>query len=400
MTSPIAQRLLHLAVWIGLALLSASLVIDALTIIDDGAIELLAIDLAFVPVTVVLAILGLAILRAQPGNPIGHLFSVEVLIAGAIGFVDSYAVTAATGVNGTRPAEEVFAWVAAWLWVPFVMGLLGILPLLLPNGTLLSLRWRWAERIVVFQIVALSLGLAFSEDKLDGTSIENPFGISTPGDIFVWLTWIGFILFLPCLVLGAVALGLRFRRSRGLERQQLKWLLLGAVVAALSFSASWMLGLAGLGQTWDIAVPVAITSVVLSTGLSVLRYRLYEIDRLISRTLVYASLSLVLGIAYVGLVLGGQWLFSSFAGGSNLAIAASTLVDAALFLPVRSRVQRFVDRRFYRSRYDVQRTLETFGGRLREQVELGALASDLRAVVTETMQPSHVSVWLRGGRAG
>ena len=118
---------------------------------------------------------------------------------------------------------------------------------------------------------------------------------------------------------------------------------------------------------------------------------------MISKTLVYAALSLVLGAAYVGLVLGGQALFSSFAGGSNLAIAASTLVVAALFLPARSRVQRFVDRRFYRRRYDAQRTLEGFGARLREQVDLAALQTDLQDVVTETMQPAHASVWLRQG---
>ena len=129
-----------------------------------------------------------------------------------------------------------------------------------------------------------------------------------------------------------------------------------------------------------------------------MRYRLYEIDRVISRTLVYAALTLVLGASYVGLVLAGQALFSSFAGGSNLAIAASTLIVAALFLPVRSRVQRFVDRRFYRRRYDAQRTLEGFGARLREQIDLGTLERDLQTVVTETMQPAHASVWLRTGR--
>ncbi len=135
-------------------------------------------------------------------------------------------------------------------------------------------------------------------------------------------------------------------------------------------------------------LPVAI-------GIAILRYRLFDIDRVISKTLVYGVLSIVLGAAYVGLVLGGQALFSSFAGGSNLAIAASTLVVAALFLPARARVQRFVDRRFYRRRYDGQQTLHAFGSRLRRQVEVGALTRDLSGVARDTMQPAHVSVWLR-----
>ena len=137
-------------------------------------------------------------------------------------------------------------------------------------------------------------------------------------------------------------------------------------------------------------MPVAV-------AVAILRYRLYDVDRIVSKTLVYASLTLVVGAAYAGLVLAGQWAFSSFAGGSNLAIAVSTLAVAALVLPLRRRLQRVVDRRFYRRRYDTQRTLEAFGARLREQVELDALADDLRAVVTETMQPAHVSLWRREG---
>ena len=133
----------------------------------------------------------------------------------------------------------------------------------------------------------------------------------------------------------------------------------------------------------------------LAVGIALFKYRLYDIDRLINRTLVYLALTVVLGASYIGLVLGGQALFSSFAGGSNLAIAASTLVVAALFLPVRSQVQGFVDRRFYRRRYDAQRTLESFGSRLREQVDLPTLQRELRGAVDETMKPAHVSVWLR-----
>jgi hypothetical protein len=128
-----------------------------------------------------------------------------------------------------------------------------------------------------------------------------------------------------------------------------------------------------------------------------LRYRLYEVDRVISKTIVYGALTVILGAAYVGLVLAGQAVFSSVAGGSNLAIAVSTLVVAALFLPLRARVQGVVDRRFYRRRYDAQRTLEAFGARLRDEVDLVTLTGELRAVVNATIQPKHVTLWLRSG---
>jgi hypothetical protein len=151
-------------------------------------------------------------------------------------------------------------------------------------------------------------------------------------------------------------------------------------------------------QAAGLVFSAALIALPVSVGIAVLRYRLYEIDRLVSRTLVYGSLTVILGGAYAGLVLAGQAVFSSFAGGSNLAIAGSTLVVAALFLPLRARVQRFVDRRFYRRRYDAQRTLEAFGARLREEVDLDEVLAGLHGVVADTLQPAHVSVWLRSGR--
>jgi hypothetical protein len=195
----------------------------------------------------------------------------------------------------------------------------------------------------------------------------------------------------------ALSLIVRFRRSGPAQREQLKWVMFTAGLVLVMFPAAAL-----TYDTTPLLVAVtavgsacAATLIPISTGIAILRYRLYDIDRLISKTLVYGSLTVVLGAAYVGLVLAGQAVFSSFAGGSDLAIAVSTLVVAALFLPVRSRVQRFVDRRFYRRRYDAERTLEAFGARLREEVELETLTSELRHAVEETMQPAHVSLWLR-----
>ena len=209
------------------------------------------------------------------------------------------------------------------------------------------------------------------------------------------------------MVAGGISLVLRFRRARGVERQQYMLFTVAAVafpVFSIGVNAFESAVSAHSGPMHQVDnVLNAITALIalllpVSVAIAVLRYRLYEIDRLISRTLVYVALTVVLGATYVGLVLAGQAISSTFTGSSDLAIAASTLIVAALFLPVRSRVQHFVDRRFYRRRYDAQRTLEGFGARLREQVELETLSTDLALVVHETIQPSHVSLWLRSGR--
>ena len=210
----------------------------------------------------------------------------------------------------------------------------------------------------------------------------------------------GSVIGLPILLLATVgaaaSLIVRFHSSRGVERQQLKFVawVVGVTAAPLARGGRCSRTAIVHDAVQFVAI-IGLALAPLTILVAVLRYRLYDIDAVISKTLVYAAVTVVLGAAYVGLVLAGQAVFSTFAGGSNLAIAASTLVVAALFLPVRSRVQRFVDRRFYRRRYDAQRTLEGFGARLREQIDLGTLERDLRDVVTETMQPAHASLWLR-----
>jgi hypothetical protein len=195
------------------------------------------------------------------------------------------------------------------------------------------------------------------------------------------------------------SLAVRFRGSAGIERQQMKLIAFAGALPVAAFGLTFVSQAAlGTGLVNNILFVTGFTSLALipvAVGVAIRRYRLYEIDRVISRTLVYGLLTLFLGAAYVGLVLAGQAIFSSVAGGSNLAIAASTLVVAALFRPLRSRVQALVDRRFNRHRYDAQQTLDAFSTRLRHQVELSGLCADLQSVVDETVQPAHVSLWLR-----
>jgi hypothetical protein len=391
------RRVLDGAVVAGTMLIATGLVIDLVNVASGNASPDVVSDLVLTPIVATFVFLAPAIVRRRPDNPIGAIFSGLVLVAGLIVLVDAYAALVGDPSAGSRPGDEVAAWVANWVWVPFMGVLLCELPLRFPEGALLSRRWRWAERLVLFQITALMVGLAFAPGKLDAYPVENPYTIESIGGLFELLGVVGLFLLVLCVAVSAVAIVLRFRRSRGRERQQLKWLSVGAIGAAVSFAVCAFLTVVFGLDPWGVGVPIAVASVVLSAGLAVLRYRLYDIDRLISRTLSWIALTVTLGLAYGGIVLAGQALFSSFAGGSNLAIAGSTLVVAALFLPLRSRVQRVVDRRFYRRRYDAERTLERFGAHLREEVDLARLTGELRGVVEETIQPSHVSVWLRSG---
>jgi hypothetical protein len=292
-------------------------------------------------------------------------------------------------------------WTVTWL-DPLFFCFVVFLVLFFPEGRMPSRRWRYVLAGLVIASAAMIVTTAIKPGIVfDPTlPVENPAGIERVETIRNAVSTAASLLFIVTAILACVGAVLRFRRARGVARQQFKWF---GLAVCLLFVAFLMIGLTGNGfpdQVAEAFVGAAFAGLALAVGVAVLRYRLYDIDRVVSKTLVYGGLTLVLGAAYVGLVLAGQALFSSFAGGSNLAIAVSTLVVAALFLPARARVQRLVDRRFYRRRYDAQRTLDAFGARLREQVELDGLRVDLEGVVRETMQPAQVSLWLRQRTAG
>jgi hypothetical protein len=344
------------------------------------------------------ATVGALIASRQSWNPIGWLFLSAAALCQWANLVGAYSTLAdQRGWPGVVWPNVLFA--ATWGSGVLLVALFGLQ--LFPTGRPLSGHWRslvWASAAVLpSAAVALSLEPGQVDGAPDGH--DNPIGV--PGmDVVAGALW----LCLVGLVVASIAsLVVRFRRARGVERQQLEVVaatvaFVFAVLLAVSVVSSLTGALDFLGTSSDVIWLLMLSLIPASVGVAMLRYRLYEIDRVISRTLVYGALTVILGAAYVGLVLLGQWVFASFAGGGDLAIAASTLAVAALFLPVRSRVQRFVDRRFYRRRYDAQRTLEAFGARLRDDVELDAVVVELRRAVGETMQPAHVSVW-RGGAA-
>jgi hypothetical protein len=361
-----------------------------------------SLEVLVTPALGVLAGVGALLWRRRPENPIGPILLGLALVvtASVVGDAISSPYEDAADVPGL--AVRLVVWIdEAVIYVWF--GLVGVLlPLLFPDGRLLSGRWRpvlWAG--VALAALAV-LGTTFGREGTDwgeGGTLRNPLAIGGPlGDTLGAAVGVAAPLFGLVVLVALAGVVVRFRRARGAERQQLKWfgyaiglLLTGLAAAAIAEATGWEpLGNVG----WTIFLASLIFAMPLSIAVAILRYRLYDIDLVIRRTLVYGALTVTLGAAYLGLVL----VIGLAVGRSGFATAVSTLAVAALFRPARARIQDAVDRRFYRRRYDAAQTLEAFGAHLRDELDLEALAADVRAIVRDTLQPAHVSLWLRGGR--
>ena len=340
--------------------------------------------LGLYPVTVV----GALIAVKRPRNPIGWLcllVGAAFALEGALWGIALYGFA----VPGSVPAPAVWAVIGDAVVMPGLFLMASLLILLFPDGRLPSPRWRWLARITVVLLVAALLAGPFlpTADGWGRPTIENP--IAVP--VAEWIELSTFGLF-GCVVASVVAVVLRFRRSTGIERLQLRWLAAAATAAVVLWAVAISVADV-LGDETALAITIAgFLLVPIAIGVAVLRYRLFEIDRLISRTVTYALLAGVLASVYVGGVL---LLALVLPAQSELAVAASTLTVAALFTPLRRRVQVRVDRRFSRSRYDAARTIDAFGARLRDRLDLDDVTADLLDVVAATMQPSSTSLWMR-----
>ncbi len=348
----------------------------------------------------VLAGVGALLSRRRPENPIGPILLGLALVVTLSVVGDGISSRYEDNPDPGLGVRLVVWFNEAVIYVWF--GLVGLLlPLLFPDGRLPSRRWRpvlWAGLALVALAV---LGTLFGVEQgdWDGTgTLRNPLAIGGPvGDALEAGVAIGGPLFGVLVLLALASVVVRFRRARGVERQQLKWfgyaiglLLCGLAAAAISEATGWEL-IGNVG--WSVFLGSLIFGMPLAIGVAILRYRLYDIDLVIRRTLVYGALTLTLGAAYLGSVL----LVGLAVGRSGFAVAVSTLAVAALFRPARARIQGAVDQRFYRRRYDAAQTLEAFGLRLRDELDLEALSADVRDVVHDTVQPAHVSLWLRSG---
>ena len=349
---------------------------------------------SFVVPILAFSVVGGVIARRRPENLIGWLMA-------TIGLLFAMVVASAFASTWALKTGDVPQAVGEWIdvptaaWVP-ALALIGTqLPLRLPDGKLPSPRWRWFSRITLVLIALAVVGIATTPgrvESVDGTA--NPLGSHLLG-----LLSGAILLVIASFVGGLAALVVRYRRASARDRVQLRWIALGGA----AFLAVYIVTLPNAGGNGHAALSITITAVSqmafaalpISIGYAILRHRLYDIDTVVNRALVYGALTATLGAAYLGSVLVLQLILSGVTGGSGLAVAASTLAAAALFRPARTHIQEGVDRRFYRHKYDARVTLDSFAARLRDEVELAALSSDLSRVVRETFQPAHVSLWLR-----
>ena len=379
-----------------------------------GASRTFIDQLVSVPV-LAFPLVGALIASRRPRSPIGWICLADGVLWMFLSMIDSYGVYG-LAEPGSVPFPVVIYALGQWLWVPTI-GLLAIyLALLFPDGRLPSRRWRplaWLSGVVIV-VVGVAQGLVPGPLPEFG-GVRNPFGLERQP----WVADAASAILVPlllCILASALSLILRYRRSGGEVRQQIKWIAFAASFMGLMFVITMVSGLAVsfiAPETWgsennpplwfELLFTVVLLSfggVPIAVGVAVLKYRLYDIDVIVNRTLVYGSLTATLAATYFGGVVLLQWSFRALTEGeSQLAIVASTLLIAALFNPLRHRIQSFIDRRFYRKKYDAAKTLEAFSARLRDETDLEALNAELVEVVRETMQPSHVSLWLRPDRA-
>jgi hypothetical protein len=357
------------------------------SVLAEGALYAFFFVLGFATVGLVLAL-------RRPGNPIGWLY-------GAAGLAWAYTIPVQPWIDQLvrehRPLPLVAQVVAATgnlSWAPAIALGITLPALLLPNGQLRSPRWRL---VVITSVTGAALAIlagALTPGPLEEMGVDNPFGLAGPaGKVAEGLTLVGVILHWLSLPPAAVCVVLRFRSSRGIERQQMRWVAAGVAGAVAGLVVALPGGLGMAPEAISLLVFPALLCPPVAVGVAVLRYRLYDLDRVISRTLTYGLLTLLLGLGDAGVVLGLGRLLSEES--SSLVVAAATLAAVAAFSPLRRRVQELVDRRFNRRRYDAARTVEGFAARLRDQVDLDALHGELLAVVDQTMQPTRASLWLR-----
>jgi hypothetical protein len=334
---------------------------------------------------------GAIVALRRPANAIGWLLLSAGFVAALGAFGLEYGIFAIVGRATALPGGVLGAWLGSWTWVLYVAGILPFLLLSFPDGRLLSPRWRLVAWAAIPSLLVTAALMAFKPGPLqEAAYTDNPFTTLSPSMVEV-LAAIGIGSIVPVMGGASWSLVLRFRRSTGIEREQIKWLAFSAIPLFAAGLGSAVLP-DKLGQVLFVFLLLCVPAAV---GIAVLRYRLYDINVLINRALVYGTLSAMLIGIYVATVVLVGAAIRPFTSGSELAVAVSTLATLGLIQPLRRRIQAAVDRRFYRSRYDAVRTLDAFSVRLRDEVDLDAVRAELVSAARGAVQPAHASVWLR-----
>jgi len=359
-------------------------------------------DASLILVQLLFAALGALVATRQPRNAVGWIFMAIGLLSIGGSLAEQYATHAYLTDPGSLVEPWVALWFGEWYWIVWLYLTFVFTALLFPAGHLPSPRWRPAFALICFALASIVV-MAGLERELNlpnsNFSIENPIGLVPISDVEEGLLG-GFLLLVSAasILIALTALVVRFVRAEGEERQQLKWFTFAGSVLIVGFVVNGFLDGLGVGRV-EPADLVLFSLVPIAVGMSILRYRLYDIDRIISRTVAYGLLSALLAGGYFLAVLILQSLVP-VADDSPLIVALSTLAVVAAFGPLHTRIQRIVERRFNRSRYDSAQTIESFGVHLRREIDLESLSLQLVGVVEQTMHPSHVSLWLRTGESG
>ncbi|MFL5870293.1 MAG: hypothetical protein ACJ75R_04375 [Solirubrobacterales bacterium] len=382
---------------VALVAITAGLLIGSavISVLAESSFQLSAVFVWLI--TFVFSGIGALIAIRQPANKLGWIFLGVAVSAGLSELAHAYADYWTSGHGGLRSVAEAAAVYASLAWIPFILIPATFLLLLFPDGRLMSRRWRPIAWCAALGIAGAFVTSALAPGQLeDYPQLTNPYAVDS--GVLDALTGLSVLALLIGVAGSAISLVVRYRRASGDLRLQIKWLALAGAIAAVTIP----IGTAGY-DLWgedvsNVAIMLSVLGIPIAAGIAILRYRLYDVDVVINRTVVYGALTATLAAVYIASVLLLQLILNGATGDSSLAVAASTLGVAALFRPARSRIQEAVDRRFFRRRYDARLTLEQFASRVRDQVELAALDAELRGVVTETMHPAHVSLWLREGR--
>jgi hypothetical protein len=344
-------------------------------------------------------IVGWLVASRRPENPIGWILLLEGLLDALMAFSSQYSTYGLINAPGSLPFADVASWVAGWIWASGTV-LFFLLVLVFPDGRLPSPRWRpvLLLGVVAFILETVPNAIALWSYRGPALLAANTPDTSTSGPAIQLALAIGGISSLAFAIVAVISIVVRFRRSSGIERQQIKWFGAAGIV---TITLLWLVPVIALPVPFDALAALVVGPLLPGAiAIAILRYRLYEIDRIVSRTISYLIITGFLAVVFVGAVFLLQAVLTPVVGENPVAVAASTLVVAALFKPSRTRVQQIVDRRFNRARYNAERTAAAFAARLRDQVELAELRADLLSTVTGALDPSGAGVWIRDREAG